>query len=251
MKNTLDKFENSKYCEITDKGEIKEFLCSSNYFDGSLDQNLDMNNINNLLSIDKLDEGIVEEIMEDKIQKRNPSNVKKIDNSTSIRIIEFPNTYKEYKKKNNTPIVRLYNFEKINQRNFEKGNKAEELVLEYEKIRLAELGYSNLINTIEHVSKTKGDGLGYDILSYDVIDGNIVPIYIEVKGTTMDENSPFDISRNELDVAKIHGKNYKIYRISSLGDNVAKCFIIDGEQLFKEMTFEPMNFKAFKKSDEE
>lgn len=251
VKNTLDKFENSKYCEITDKGEIKEFLCSSNYFDGSLDHDLDMNNINNLLSMDKLDEGIVEEIIENKIQRRNPSKVKNIENSTSLKIIEFPNTYKEYKKKNNTPTVRLYNFEKINKRNSAKGKKAEELVLEYEKLRLAELGYGNLINMIEHVSKTKGDGLGYDILSYDVIDGNILPIYIEVKGSTMDENSPFDISRNELEVAKIHGKNYKIYRISSLGDNVAKCFIMDGEQLFKEMTFEPMSFKAFKKSDEE
>lgn len=77
---------------------------------------------------------------------------------------------------------------------------------------------------VEQVSKTKGDGLGYDVFSFDIIDGNPVPIYIEVKGTTMNENSPFDITRNELDVAKIHGKSYKIYRISSLGDNIAKWF---------------------------
>ena len=89
-----------------------------------------------------------------------------------------------------------------------------------------------------------------DILSYDIINGNVVPIYIEVKGTTLDENSPFDITKNELEIAKIHGKNYKIYRVSSLGNGVAKCFIIDGEELFKKLDFEAITFKAFKKESD-
>ena len=250
IKNVLQKFENSKYCEITEKGQIKEFLCSSEYFDGPLDHDLDINNINNLLSLDKLDESVAEEIIEKKIKKRNPSKVKNIDSTSSIKIIDFPDEFKVNKTKNTTPTVRLYNFENINKRKANTGKKAEELVMDYEKLRLANLGYGNLINMVEHVSKTKGDGLGYDILSFDIIDDNIVPIYIEVKGTTMDENTPFDITRNELEVARIHGKNYKLYRISSLGDNIAKCFILNGEELQEKFDFEPMVYKAFKKNDE-
>ena len=250
IKNTLDKFENSIYCEITDKKVMREFLCSSNYFDGPLDRDLDMNNINNLLSIDKLDESVVEEIIENKIKKRNPDKIKSVDNTSSIKIIDFPNGFKTNTIKNTTPTVRLYNFEEINRRKVNVGQKAEELVLDYEKLRLANLGYNNLIDMIEHVSKTKGDGLGYDILSFDVIGDNIVPIYIEVKGTTMDENAPFDITRNELEVAKIHGNNYRLYRLSYLGNNIAKCFILDGEEIQKKFDFEPMTYKAFKKNDE-
>ena len=247
IKDILDKFENSEYCEITNKSEIQKFLCSANYFDGPLDKNLDINNINNLLSVDNLDEEIIEEIVNAKIKKYIPKKENNIDNTHSVEIIEFPNTFKGNKNKNYMPTVRLYNFEKINERNLKKGNKAEDLVMDFEKLRLANQGYANLVEKVEHVSKTKGDGLGYDILSYDIVDGIIVPIYIEVKGTTLDENSPFDITKNELEIAKIHGKNYKIYRVSSLGQNVAKCFIMDGEEIFKKLDFEPIAYKAFKK----
>ena len=250
IKSVLNKFENSKYCETTDKVVMREFLCSANYFDGFLDSNLDVNDINNLLSVDNLDEGVIENIVDNKVRRKNSGSVRDINNTTSVKIIEFPDTFKENNSKNNVPSVRLYNFEKINKRNIEKGNKAEELIMEFERLRLAELGYNNLIEKIEHVSKTKGDGLGYDILSYDIIDSNIVPIYIEVKGTTLDESSPFDITKNELEIAKIHGKNYKIYRVSSLGNGIAKCFIIDGEEMFKKLDFEAINFKAFKKKNE-
>lgn len=251
IKNSIDKFENSIYCELTDKKKIREFLCSSEYFDGPLDHDLDINNINNLLSLDKLDESVVEQIIEDKKIKKNPSKVKEISNTTSIQMIEFPDTtFKKNSQKNKKmPTVKLYNFENINKRKAKNGLKAEELVVEFEKLRLAKLGYSNLVDKIEWVSKTKGDGLGYDILSYDVIDDDIVPIYIEVKGTTLNENAPFDITRNELEVASLHGENYKIYRISSLGENMAKCFILNGREMFEKLEFEPMTFKAFKKED--
>ncbi len=248
VKNVIDKFENSQYCEITDKEEIRKFLCSSEYFDGSLDNDWEINSIDNGMSLDKLDETVEEEIKEKRRIKKNPSKVKKVDNTVSIEIIEFPS--KTFKKKpafSNSPTVKLYNFESINKRKARNGKKAEELVVEYEKLKLIDLGYSNLAEKVDHVAKTKGDGLGYDVLSYDVVDGNILPIYIEVKGTTMNENSPFDITRNELDVANVHGKNYKIYRISSLGESTAKCFIIDGEELLKEMELVPMSFKVFKK----
>jgi len=246
--NVINKFENSEYYEINDKKTVRKFLCSSDYFDGPLNLNLNCNNVDDQLLFDKLDDSVVEEIIIEKETKKNPKNVKNVDNTVSIQIIEFPvDTYKKKPKTNKAPTARLYNFDRINKRKARNGKKAEELVVDYEKLRLIEMGYPNLADKVDRVSKSKGDGLGYDIYSYDVIDGNPVPIYIEVKGTMLDENVPFDITINEKRVAEKYGSNYKIYRISKLGDNIAKCFIINGKELLENMEFDAISFKVYKK----
>ena len=68
----------------------------------------------------------------------------------------------------------------------ENGLEGEKFVLEIEKQRL--LSHENVklrekVEEIKHVSQVDGDGLGYDILSYDMIDDCIKEIYIEVKST--------------------------------------------------------------------
>ena len=52
-------------------------------------------------------------------------------------------------------------------RNRSLGLAGELLVMEFEARRLHELGESRLANRIEHVSRAKGDGAGFDILSFD------------------------------------------------------------------------------------
>ena len=60
------------------------------------------------------------------------------------------------------------------------------------------------------VSRDKGDGLGFDILSYDK-DGN--EKFIEVKTTVGDEDTSFFISANELEKSKLNPENYYLYRV--------------------------------------
>ena len=60
------------------------------------------------------------------------------------------------------------------------------------------------------VSRDKGDGLGFDILSYDA-EGN--EMYIEVKTTLGTEDSSFFISANELEKSKLYAENYYLYRV--------------------------------------
>lgn len=60
------------------------------------------------------------------------------------------------------------------------------------------------------VSRDKGDGLGFDILSYDA-EGN--EMYIEVKTTLGTEDSSFFISANELEKSKLYSANYYLYRV--------------------------------------
>lgn len=68
-------------------------------------------------------------------------------------------------------------------------------VAEFESRRLHALGLSRLSERVEHVSRTRGDGLGYDVLSFDA-DGR--ERYIEVKTTAFGQETPFYVSRNEL-----------------------------------------------------
>lgn len=60
------------------------------------------------------------------------------------------------------------------------------------------------------VSRDKGDGEGFDILSYDE-HGN--EKYIEVKTTTGEERDSFYISANELMKSKLYADKYYLYRV--------------------------------------
>jgi hypothetical protein len=51
--------------------------------------------------------------------------------------------------------------------NRELGSRGEEFVLAFEHARLRKKGSRALAERIEHVARTKGDGLGYDVLSYE------------------------------------------------------------------------------------
>ena len=73
---------------------------------------------------------------------------------------------------------RKIDFNKKNKNRKIIGDKREFFVLEHEKDKLIKIGREDLANHIEHISKTQGDGNGYDIKSYDK-DGN--EIFIEVK----------------------------------------------------------------------
>ena len=46
------------------------------------------------------------------------------------------------------------------------GVAGEEFVLEVEKMELLKINKTELAESVEHVSKNKGDGYGYDILSF-------------------------------------------------------------------------------------
>jgi len=60
------------------------------------------------------------------------------------------------------------------------GLAGEEFIVQFEHWRLNSLGAHKLADRVDHVSKSKGDGLGYDVLSFDA-DGK--ERFIEVKTT--------------------------------------------------------------------
>jgi hypothetical protein len=90
------------------------------------------------------------------------------------------------------------------------GQRGEELVVELEKESLSKRGRSDLARKVCGMAKEKGDGLGYDILSF-YISGK--ERYIEVKSTTVSLESSFYISRNELLFLESHRENSFVYRV--------------------------------------
>jgi hypothetical protein len=131
-------------------------------------------------------------------------------------------------------------FNAINQNNSKIGFLGEQIVFETEKKKLA--NFPNLRNKVEHVSQTKGDGLGYDVLSFDE-KGN--KMYIEVKTTTKNQDTPFFISRNELDFSKTHGNEYYLYRIFNfeklVNSNNVEFFKLKGD-ISKILSFTPVSY---------
>lgn len=85
------------------------------------------------------------------------------------------------------------------------GLSGESFVMHFENERISPLN-----KTATWASKEEGDGLGYDILSYND-DGS--KRYIEVKTTNGAENTMFYISATELEACKKYGDNYFLYRV--------------------------------------
>jgi len=78
------------------------------------------------------------------------------------------------------------------------GRAGELFMLDLEARRLHAAGKKTLSSRVEHVAVTQGDGLGYDVLSFEE---NGSERLIEVKTTAFGELTPF-FSRNELERSK-------------------------------------------------
>lgn len=90
------------------------------------------------------------------------------------------------------------------------GLAGEEFVVQFEHWRLAAMGQHRLADRVDHVSVSKGDGLGYDVLSFES-DGR--ERLIEVKTTTFGRDTPFFVSRGELALSQGAKDQFHLYRL--------------------------------------
>src|SRR5699024_8314804 len=82
--------------------------------------------------------------------------------------------------------------------------------MHYEEFRLRQAGKTALAERIEHISTTQGDGLGYDVLSFDVSGQER---FIEVKTTAFAKETPFYASRNEVTFSTEAKDQFHLYRL--------------------------------------
>lgn len=100
-------------------------------------------------------------------------------------------------------------------RNRSLGRAGELFVVELEARRLHATGNKALADKVEHVAGTQGDGLGFDVLSFEKSGRERL---IEVKTTTFGQLTPFYVSRNELARSNADAEIYRLYRVFDFRD---------------------------------
>lgn len=107
-------------------------------------------------------------------------------------------------------IARKYNYAERDARNRKLGHLGEKLVLEREKISLLRAGQDKLADSVRHVSELDGDGLGYDIRSFEPSGEERL---IEVKTTDGPATTAFFLSRTEREVSIEKSEIWQLHRV--------------------------------------
>ena len=167
-------------------------------------------------------------------------------NDIDVQKVEPPTLKRKISSNTKKKITKDSNYERRHKNLKKIGDVGEELTLRIERKRLESEGRNDLAAKVEHVSKTIGDGLGYDIKSFENVDGTYVEKYIEVKTTTGGKNKPFDISANEVEVSEEKSDNYYIYRFYGVSGKSKQVKYYEVRGSVKEnFTLEATSYKAY------
>lgn len=119
------------------------------------------------------------------------------------------------------------------------GLAGEEFVLQFEHWRLNALGQSALADRVEHVAQSKGDGLGFDVLSFEP-DGR--ERFIEVKTTAFGKDTPFFVTQNELTFSRTAAQQFHLYRLFEFRKQ-PRLFDLAGE-VSNHCRLDPVSYRA-------
>ena len=120
--------------------------------------------------------------------------------------------------------TRKFDFLQHDAENRALGRLGEEFVLAFERHRLAELGRKDLAKKVEWVSTSRGDGTGFDILSFD---RDAAERYVEVKTTGLGKFFPFYVTANEVKCSELSPQQYSLYRVFDFSRK-PRLFILPG-----------------------
>jgi hypothetical protein len=119
------------------------------------------------------------------------------------------------------------------------GEAGEEFVLRFEIARLLAARQERLAKLVERVSITRGDGLGYDILSFEEPGRERL---IEVKTTNYGPSTPFYVTKRELAFSQEMTEQFHLYRAFEFRRR-PRIFLKQGP-LDRSFVMEPSQFKA-------
>ncbi len=87
----------------------------------------------------------------------------------------------------------------------------EQFAVEVERRRLLSVGRDDLASRVEWVAETCGDGVGFDVLSFDGADDS--ECWIEVKTTGLGKYFPFVVTANEVRCSEDLPERFHLYRV--------------------------------------
>jgi hypothetical protein len=136
-------------------------------------------------------------------------------------------------------IARKYNHAERDARNRKLGELGEKLVCQREQKQLILAGKEKLAEKVRWVSKVDGDGVGYDIRSFDPSGEERL---IEVKTTNGPATTDFFLSRTERDVSLERPDIWRLHRVH-LFSSTPRIFIMP-PPLEAAVTLRPENWRA-------
>jgi hypothetical protein len=120
------------------------------------------------------------------------------------------------------------------------GRLGEEFAVDLERRRLLSFRRDDLAKKVKWVSESEGDGLGYDILSFDESDDS--ERYVEVKTTSQGKYFPFYVTANEVRCSEAKATQYHLYRLFRFTQR-PRVYVLHGD-LFQLCRLEPMAYRA-------
>lgn len=121
------------------------------------------------------------------------------------------------------------------------GTLGEAWVVEFEQRRLRdEERRPDLAKRVEWISTTRGDGAGYDIVSFNKDESHRL---IEVKTTGLGKQFPFIVSKNEVRVSQRELSKYHLYRVFEFAKS-PRLYILQGS-LSEQCRLEPTQYRAY------
>lgn len=207
---------------------------------------------NNTFVLDK-DTGNLESVRKIS-QTQNQNAIEKLENADNS--LKYSLIHKEeeginidlsaLEKKGKSKKVYKGDWDLLNSLKNSIGQFGEQIVLHEEAVRLNQMGFKNLKPF--HASKEIGDGLGYDIISYNT---NKEEIYLEVKSSTKNNHGSIGFTANEIKMMKQLQNKYYIKLVFNIDMNSNSYSIdtISAQDLLKLYTFVPTAFIAKKNKD--
>ena len=222
-------------------------ICEELEVQSRIGQTIDAN-INKVSTILEENSEYRSDINQDKELKINVNQLEE----NEVKLVQVQPSYKEIPNSENRKNVVNKKRDYIDdaEKKIIIGNFGEKHILKLEKLKLELNGYGSLAEKVKWISK-EDDSKGYDILSYEVINNEIITKYIEVK-TTIGVDKPFEISKNEIEVSKIlsveKNSKYVIARVFNINIEMgtAEYYFVDGE-IEESFNLIPTVYKAYYK----
>jgi hypothetical protein len=168
----------------------------------------------------------------------NPTTTEKKETERFVQVTP-PSKTKTYLNKKRTFTGRVTDWSQKQATSKFLGDAGENLVVEFEKLKLKNAGLNDKADLVSRVL----DGRGFDVLSFDEKENEI---HIEVKTTTGKEDEPFYISINEKEYLEEHPENYFLYRLHEFkfSPDRTKYFILSAKEFLKKAEFNATNFEV-------
>ena len=154
---------------------------------------------------------------------------------------ELPERISGIKEPQRQYLARKINFTERERNNRQLGERGEAFVIEFERYRLQQAGRPDLAKEVEWSSNDQGDGLGYDVRSFNPAQDE--ELFIEVKTTSSGKYQPFFISANEVAFSKQRPNQYSLYRVYNFKQQ-ARIYQLPGV-VDQYVNLQPQSYKAF------